>query len=484
MPLYPIWQDYYVNVGDHDKADFSVEVYLGRPDGQYETIYQGTAHRKPGDASLRIRINDICADWLAENLGTLDDETLDAALPLTFRVRYTPDGSGSAASVGNIVFINDWSYDYGRSIRGDGMSDPIDGRADRMQPLPFTSLNDTLALIVYLKDGTCQGMTVTADDVLSEVKGTDLGRALRTAGYFTALIGDASFSIQGSFDFTAPKSLNPPQSEGSLDEVLTSPSTSPVVRLVPNGNVSIGFYDSSYKDGLMLQSGQVVINALAGNVIESMVVTCPNASQASALGFSAGTPTVDGNVVTVAGPFQTTSIAREKTNVSGIISKIDVNVRRTLAFSELEAIKVQDTGAMYSFADTCARYALYYVNAYGGWDTLVMDGIDEERDGLTRHEASRVYDNTDMQNRGTVNYVNEIQKSWTLRTGYLTDEQAGRMHHLLNSVQVYLYEMESGSFLPVVLTGTSTEYKTYRNQGRKLVSYEIQVRLAQDRIRR
>lgn len=348
MALYPIWKDYYVIIGDQDKVDFSIYVVLS---GTRTTIYQGTAYRKPGDSFIRIRINDICADWLAENLGLLDDATLNnTELPLTFIVSH---GTGEVS----IQFVNDWSYDYARNVGTDGMSDPIDGRAYWDMPLPFTSLDESLALIAYMKDGTPKDATVTAADILEDCKDTDFGRALRTSGCFTALLGD--------------------------------------IKIEPAGAAGAAF-----------------------------------------------------------------------------------------DFTDLEAIEVQSTGAIYRFVDTCARYALYYVNAYGGWDVLLMDGTDMERDELTRHEASRVYDNTDRQNRGTVNHVNEVQKSWTLHTGYLTDEQSGRMHHLLNSVQVYLYDMEEDAFLPVVLTGTSTEYKTYRNQGRKLVSYEIQARLAQDRIRR
>lgn len=486
MALYPIWQDYYVNVGDHDKADFSVEVRLGRSDGQYKTIYQGTAHRKPGDASLRIRINDICADWLAENLGTLDDETLDAALPLTFRVRYTPDGSGSAASVGNIVFINDWSYEYGRSIRGGGRSDPIDGRAYWDMPLPFTSLDESLALIAYMKDGTPKDATVTAADILEDCKDTDFGRALRTSGCFTALLGDIKIEPAGAaFDFTDLDSLNPPQSSGTMMTMVKNPDTPPLAKIRPSSTIGVGSFDDTGKTALLLISGTPMMIDAVSAAIDSVVITCNDNESAASLKSSLGTLSVQDNIVTISGiSGSSVMVLRSELGTANIL-KIEVKFASVLTpFSELEAIKVQGTGAMYSFADTCARYALYYVNAYGGWDTLVMDGIDEERDDLTRHEASRVYDNTDMQNRGTVNYVNEIQKSWTLRTGYLTDEQAGRMHHLLNSVQVYLYDMESGTFVPVVLDGTTTEYKTYRNQGRKLVSYEIQVRLAQDRIRR
>ena len=58
------------------------------------------------------------------------------------------------------------------------------------------------------------------------------------------------------------------------------------------------------------------------------------------------------------------------------------------------------------------------------------------------------------------------------------------MHHLLNSTDIYLYDTESRLACPVVLTDTATEYKTYRGNGRKLVSYEMTAQLAQDRQRR
>ena len=38
--------------------------------------------------------------------------------------------------------------------------------------------------------------------------------------------------------------------------------------------------------------------------------------------------------------------------------------------------------------------------------------------------------------------------------------------------------------VPVILTDTDTEYKTYRNSGHRLVSYEIVAQLAQTRDRR
>ena len=476
MALYPIWKDYYVIIGDQDKVDFSIYVVLS---GTRTTIYQGTAYRKPGDSSIRIRINDICADWLAENLGLLDDATLNnTEMPLTFIVSH---GTGEVS----VQFVNDWSYDYARNVGTDGMSAPIDGRVYWDMPLPFTSLDEGLALIAYMKDGTPRDATVTAADIPEDCKDTDLGRALRTSGCFTALLGDIKIEPAGAaFDFTDLASLNPPQESGTSFTGAKDPSTEPFARILPS-NLSVGSFDDTGKTALLLISGTPMMIDAVSAAIDSVVITCNDNESAASLKSSLGTLSVQDNIVTVTGISGSSVVVRRSELGTANILKIEVKFASVLTpFSELEAIEVQSTGATYRFVDTCARYALYYVNAYGGWDTLVMDGTDMEQDELTRHEATRVYDNNSIQNRGTVNHVNEIQKSWTLHTGYLTDEQSGRMHHLLNSVQVYLYDMESGTFVPVVLDGTTTEYRTYRNQGRRLVSYEVRARLAQTRMRR
>lgn len=141
-------------------------------------------------------------------------------------------------------------------------------------------------------------------------------------------------------------------------------------------------------------------------------------------------------------------------------------------------------GVRYDVADTCSRYALYYVNAYGGWDSLLIEGNHSEVDTLTRWTREVEYDNRNVQNRGRYNHVNEIVKSLTLHTSWLSDEQSARMHHLLNSTDVYLGDIATGAMIPVVLTDTQTEYKTYKGNGGRLVNYAINVTIAQERIRR
>lgn len=133
---------------------------------------------------------------------------------------------------------------------------------------------------------------------------------------------------------------------------------------------------------------------------------------------------------------------------------------------------------------SCHRYALYYVNAVGGWDTLLLRGNGVEEDEWERSTYGVAYDNRDRQARGTVDYLNSATKRWRIHTGWLTDLGASRMHHLVGSTLVYLHDMEQDAFMPVLVTTTTAPVKTYRNEGGKLIDYELEVTLAQERLRR
>lgn len=153
------------------------------------------------------------------------------------------------------------------------------------------------------------------------------------------------------------------------------------------------------------------------------------------------------------------------------------------AFTDLAAVEFM--GVTLSVRQTaCARYALYYTNAYGGWDSFILDGQEALTDQLTRHTISLDIDNSDLCGRGIKDYALEIAPEWTLRTGILTDGQSLRMAHLLNSVEVYLCDLGSGAFRPVVLTDTSHARQTYASNGRRPNQYTFTARLAQDRFRR
>lgn len=153
--------------------------------------------------------------------------------------------------------------------------------------------------------------------------------------------------------------------------------------------------------------------------------------------------------------------------------------------SEWENVaKVTINGKTWEVVTDCKEWVLYYVNAFGGWDSLLIEGNSSEVDNLTRHTREMEYDNRSIMNRGRQNYVNEISKTFTLHTSFMSDEESLRMHHLLNSPEVYLYNINTGDMIPVTMENTTTEHKTYKSNGNRMVNYSIDVTIAQERTRR
>lgn len=130
--------------------------------------------------------------------------------------------------------------------------------------------------------------------------------------------------------------------------------------------------------------------------------------------------------------------------------------------------------------DACAQYILYYLNAYGYWDWLPITGKTDEADAVTHHNREVDYNNSTPYSRAKWNYANELKRQYTFRTSYLKEGESLKMHHLLNSPQVYLHDMADGVIRPLILTGSKTEYK----RGAKLYQYTITAELAQTRERR
>ena len=155
-------------------------------------------------------------------------------------------------------------------------------------------------------------------------------------------------------------------------------------------------------------------------------------------------------------------------------------------FLEAELGKTYDVlGARYKTIPMCdARYSLYYVNSYGGVDVLPFKGRSfKKTDTITRYNYSRSFRNNTLEFEN-VNYMNEIKPAWELNTSYMVDSQASKMHELVESTIVYLYDALEQTYTPVVMTDKKLEYKTYFNQGRKFYTYTINVEESQSRERR
>jgi hypothetical protein len=139
---------------------------------------------------------------------------------------------------------------------------------------------------------------------------------------------------------------------------------------------------------------------------------------------------------------------------------------------------------IYKAVEPCNyRYVLYYENAYGGFDAMPIKGIATASDKITAYTTKngvRVPSTSFSYRR----YLNEIAKTWEFKTGYLSDLQASRMHHLLESTQVYVYDMYEDKLIPAVIDETTVTYKTYKNQGRKFFNYSFKVQESQRKIRK
>jgi hypothetical protein len=143
----------------------------------------------------------------------------------------------------------------------------------------------------------------------------------------------------------------------------------------------------------------------------------------------------------------------------------------------------RDYGVYKGVKNCNTRFVLYYENAYGGIDAMPIQGNATATDKITAYTTKNSVrvPSTAFSNR---RYLNEISKTWEFKTGYLSDEQASRMHHLIESTMVYVWDIEEARLYPVVIDENSLTYKTYRNQGRKFFNYSFKVKESQDKIRK
>lgn len=148
------------------------------------------------------------------------------------------------------------------------------------------------------------------------------------------------------------------------------------------------------------------------------------------------------------------------------------------------------TGKTYSFGgwkyevvDACRGALLKYVNAYGAFDYLLVEGVAKKTDKITRasYEKDAAAMTKDFESK---DYQATMEATWKGTTGWLTDSQSLRMKHLVESVEVYMVDMQTGEEIPVTMRDSSLEYKTFDNNSRKMVNYSLSWTESQKKIRR
>lgn len=170
----------------------------------------------------------------------------------------------------------------------------------------------------------------------------------------------------------------------------------------------------------------------------------------------------------------------ERTEVFGSLS-VGVGYVTMMRAPE-DAVAFEMHGQKTPIKKTCCKYCLYYQNALGGWDSFLIDGNDKRTDKITSYNYIKAIDNN-TKSFGTKKYMNTISTAYKLHTDWLNDDEASRMHHLLESTEVYLHNLEDDTVIPVNITNSSCEFKTFTNNGKKKFNYEINVELARTKVR-
>lgn len=141
--------------------------------------------------------------------------------------------------------------------------------------------------------------------------------------------------------------------------------------------------------------------------------------------------------------------------------------------------KVIVNGVEYYDVNYCGDAALYYLSSRGSWEAFLIEGTVKRTDKYTQQDYYKAYDNTTIE-FGRRRFLTDIKRAWELNTGWLSDEEAEAVAtDIFPSTQVYLHLLDTDEILPVVITDTQAEYKTYENQNNQLVSYKINVEASQ-----
>ena len=118
-------------------------------------------------------------------------------------------------------------------------------------------------------------------------------------------------------------------------------------------------------------------------------------------------------------------------------------------------------------------YQLFFYNASGGWSSLVPRAIANPGYQFSRSSYQLSPTKTRVYQVDTV-------KTWKLRTAWINED----LSDLFSSARVYLHDIKAGKLYEVMITDTKYDFKTFRNNQRKLVSVEINVQSVNTSIRR
>lgn len=143
-------------------------------------------------------------------------------------------------------------------------------------------------------------------------------------------------------------------------------------------------------------------------------------------------------------------------------------------------------GLTFRVTDACRRYVLHWFSDYGGWEQMLVENGAPQSDAVTRHtvQTGKANGGDYGNDRAIRNYANATERTLRLGTGWLSDAGSLQMRGLFNSTNVLLYDTQTDIWTPLVLTGDTVEYKTFKGNGGQMVRYDFEARVALNFVRR
>ena len=143
---------------------------------------------------------------------------------------------------------------------------------------------------------------------------------------------------------------------------------------------------------------------------------------------------------------------------------------------EIDTIYIGDKE--WKVVDDCkVRYVLYYMNPWGGYDWFPIEGRTVINDEITPYKIQNNYNNQTLQ-FGKQRYLAEINRTYQMSTGWLSQEESDRMWYLIESNTVYMQDLWENKMYPVVIKDTTVEHKE-RTLLSSRIRYTINVELSQ-----
>lgn len=131
-------------------------------------------------------------------------------------------------------------------------------------------------------------------------------------------------------------------------------------------------------------------------------------------------------------------------------------------------------GYTYKILRECPnRYAIYYVNKSGGLDYLICNARCTDRFSTDRTNARLYHDGTNRLSFENTHVYQDIRKQYTLNTGWISEERAQNIDHLIFSPKAFIHDLENDTITSCLVDETSFTLKRFHSD--RMINYEFNV---------